>query len=44
MYKYKEKTDGCPGVVRDGKNGWKGVGDPGFQLWNQEVSGKGGPA
>ena len=37
MNKQIEQTDGCQreGRQRDGQNEWRGVGNRGFQLWNE---------
>ena len=36
-YKNREQTDGCQTGEQwgDGQNGWREVGDTGFQLWNE---------
>ena len=34
IYKFREQTDGCQREEGLGQNGWRRVGDTGFQLWN----------
>lgn len=40
-YKYREWTGGCQrgGGWKNGQNGWRGVGNRTFQLWNEKIIG-----